>query len=130
MYNLNCFKGSLTLAAREEGYNDIQYFENVFPSTGTISVQDAIKHCKLLVFYISTEISAFATEVEEHGLTRKDIDSVLDMTDKYPRLRTVRANKRLNIKTDMDYSKYIDGTANDTFCKNELTSMLKGRVSA
>ncbi|XP_063425983.1 uncharacterized protein LOC134709764 isoform X2 [Mytilus trossulus] len=125
--DLNRFKGRLLSVACKEGYNDIQYFDRVFPSTDTISVQDAIKHCKLLVFYISTEILTFATEVEKQGLTRNDIVSVLKMTDKYPRLRTVCANKSLNIKTDMDYSKYIDGTINDNSCTNDLKSMLKDR---
>lgn len=111
-YNVTEYRGHLKALAEEFGYYDItvESFSNVFPLSKNIQLQDVLKHCKFLFFYVSR--SSFVSTVEIHGLNKEEIISVLNMPhkfDMYPSIKTVRATKSSDLKLmeiDLDYSYY------------------------
>lgn len=112
-YNVTAiYKGHLRLIAFDFHYYDvtIESFKDVFPSTDKISLQEVIKHCKFLFFYVSG--MSFPSKVAMYGLNEKEINSVLNLPQKqtkYPSIKTVCACEHSDInfsEIDLDYFNY------------------------
>lgn len=125
------YKGHLTFIAKQFGYNDvtIESFKDVFPSTEKIPLQEVIKHCKFLFFYVSG--ISFPSKVAMYGLNEKEINSVLYLPQKYikyPSVKTVCACEHSSCnfsEIDLDYYNYkIDKTIRESY-KETLKLILK-----
>lgn len=106
------YKGHLRLIANDFHCYDvtIESFKDVFTSTETISLQEVIKHCKFLFFYVSG--MSFPSKVAMYGLNEKEINSVLNLPKKktkYPSIKTICACEPSNFnfsEIDLNYYNY------------------------